>query len=135
MSLVHFQNQLKIEKTAQPHDFMYFKSPHHIFFIFVFSLALLTLSLLPVLLSVLYSIAFLSRTCLKMLEITYRRWVPMLDNFAQKSYKICSFHRHWIYQKRGGSHSGVGGNTKATTFVKPTVGIDEEHIEEVPCRA
>jgi hypothetical protein len=37
--------------------------------------------------------------------------------------------------KEGGSHSGVGGNTKATTFVKPTVGIDEEHIEEVPCRA
>jgi hypothetical protein len=37
--------------------------------------------------------------------------------------------------KKGGSHSGVGGNTKATTFVKPTVGIDEEYIEEVPCRA
>ena len=33
-----------------------------------------------------------------------------------------------------GSHSGVGGNTKGTAYVKPTVGIDEEHIEEVPCR-
>jgi hypothetical protein len=33
-----------------------------------------------------------------------------------------------------GSHSSVGGYTKATAYVKPTVGIDEEHIEEVPCR-
>ncbi|XP_059439753.1 uncharacterized protein LOC132172298 [Corylus avellana] len=38
-------------------------------------------------------------------------------------------------QKEDGSHSGVGGNAKATAYVKPTVGIDEEeHIEEVPCR-
>jgi hypothetical protein len=33
-----------------------------------------------------------------------------------------------------GSHSSVGGFTKATAYVKQTVGIDEEHIEEVPCR-